>query len=117
MNEEENEREENQSEVEGSYNADDKASVNKARKKAARERILQDEVVRGIMSVREGRVWIYRLLEFCDLFGNPHINGQPDATSFNCGMQNVARKIWLEVEAAAPEDTMKMLKEAKENEK
>ena len=99
--------------IDQDYNADDPAQVNRARKKAAREKIQHDEVIRGIMSVKEGRKWIHHIIQFCDVFGNPHVAGMPDATAFNCGMANAGKMVWAEVEEAAPEFCTLMLKEAK----
>ena len=98
------------------YNADDKESVNRARKKAKRKDIMRSEVIGAIMSKKEGRELIYHWLEFCDIFGN-QFGTDPYATAFNCGMANVGKMIWSEVEAAAPESCILMRKEAKKDEK
>ena len=102
--------------IDDGYNADDREQVNKARKKAARAKIQREEVIRGIMSVKEGRAWVHHIIiEFCDAFGNPHVAGVPDATAFNCGMANAGKKIWAEVQEASPEFCIKMLKEGNDN--
>ena len=99
------------------YNADDRAQVNKARKKAAREKSQRNEVIQGIMSVKEGRKWVYHILETAEMFGNPHVTGDVYATHINIGMANLGKLIWGEVEEAAPESCALMLKEARQNEK
>ena len=102
---------------EENYNADDPEQVNKARKKAKRAEIQRQEVIRGIMSVKEGRAWIYHILEFSSMFGNPIASGDPYATYCNIGMANLGKMIWAEVEEATPEYCTTMLKEAKKNAK
>ena len=103
-------------EEEDQYNADDKEQVNKARKKAARAKIQRDEVIRGIMSVKEGRAWIYHILEASFMFGNPIVRGDSHETYCNIGMANLGKMIWMEIEEAAPELCIKMRKEAGKNE-
>ena len=99
------------------YNADDKTQVNRARKKAKREETERQNTIRGIMSLKDCRKWIYHILSMGDMFGNPHVRGDAYDTAYNLGMQNLAKFIWMEIEDAAPESTMLMRKEAKENEK
>ena len=100
-----------------SYNADDPEQVEKMRKKAQREKIIRHETIRNLMSKKDGRAWVHYLLTQGDMFGNPMVRGDPYDTAFNIGMANMARLIWIEVEAAASESCVLMLKEAKENEK
>ena len=108
------EEEQENSYTDDSYDANDPKEVNRARKKAAREKMQHDEVIRGIMSIREGRKWIYHILEFSSMFGNP-IGSDVYATHVNIGMANIGKMIWAEVEDAAPEFCATMLKEAKKN--
>ena len=98
------------------YNADDPKHVATATKRAKREKLLRDETIRLLMSKKDGRSWVNHLLTMGDMFGNPHVRGDPYDTAFNIGMANLAKLIWMEVERAAPESCILMLKEAKENE-
>ncbi len=102
--------------IEQDYNADDPEQVNRARKKAAREKIQHDEVIRGIMSVKEGRKWVYHILAFSSMFGDP-VGPDVYATHVNIGMANIGKMIWAEIEDAAPEFCSLMLREAKKNAK
>lgn len=113
----EEDKDENTPEIQESYNADDKHQVNKARKRAARKKLIQEEAIRRIMGDKDCRAWIAGVLSFCDIDGNPHVPGEPDSTAFNCGMANAGRMIWCEIKEAAPESAVMMLKEASENEK
>lgn len=99
------------------YNANDAKQVNSARKRAARKKILQDEIIRGIMSVKEGREWINHILTMGDMFGNPHVRGDAYDSAFNMGMANLAKLIWMEIEEVVPESCAMMRKEARDNEK
>lgn len=98
---------------EAPYDASDPAAVNAARKRATRIRKKRLDFVKAMMSMQEGRLWINDLLESCYIFGNPLIPGQTDVTFFNIGQQNVAKKILADINEAAPEKYMLMLKEAK----
>ena len=99
------------------YNADDREQVNRARKKAARQRIIFDEVIRGVMAVKEFRQWIYHIIQETDMFGDPHVIGDTNSTFINIGRSNMGKFLWQELENAAPEFCMTMLKEAKKNAK
>lgn len=96
-----------------SYNADDKKQVEKARKEAEFSESLKLDVVRGIMATPAGRKWIYGILERCHIYGNPFSPGQPDSTAFNLGEANIGRIFLADVQAAASEDYLVMLREAK----
>ena len=99
------------------YNAEDSKQIEAARKKAAREKLLRDETIRTLMSKKDGRAWIHYILTQADMFGNPIVLGDPYGTYNNIGMANLAKLIWQDIEAAAPESCLLMIKEAKQNEK
>ena len=103
-------------EEEEQYNADNPEHVDKARKKAKREKILRDETIRTLMAKKDGRAWVHYVITQGDMFGNPHVPGDPCGTAFNVGMANLAKLIWQDVEDAAPESCVLMIKEAKQNE-
>lgn len=104
--------EEGDNEVVNGYNADDRSSVNNARKRAARKETERMEVVRGIMSVREGRAWMYDYLSRCGTFTSPFIPGQREQTDFNCGKQHVGHLIQEDIMKASPQQYWKMITEA-----
>lgn len=99
------------------YNAEDPKQYAAAQKKAQRGKYQRDETIRLLMSKKDGRSWIHYILQQGDMFGNPHVRGDPYDTAFNIGMANLAKLIWQDVEAAAPESCLLMIKEAKQNEK
>jgi len=96
------------------FNAADPTEVEKQTKKAARFRNARAQVLTNLMSTVEGRAWVYDLLAFCDVFGNPFIQGSVDGTAFNLGQQNVGKMILDEINAAAPDRYIPMIREAKQ---
>ncbi len=95
------------------YNADDKEQVAEARKQAEFDGALKLDVVRGIMQTPAGRKWIYSILERCHIYGNPFVPGASDSTAFNLGEANIGRIFLADVQEAASELYLTMLKEAK----
>lgn len=95
------------------YNADDPKQVAAAKKQAEFDGALKLDVIRGIMGNPAGRRWIYSILERCHIYGNPFVPGQADSTSFNLGEANIGRIFLADVQEAASEDYLTMLKEAK----
>lgn len=102
---------------EETYNAEDPKQYAAAKKKSDREKFERDEVIRLLMSKKEGRAWINYILVKADMYGDPIVRGDPHATYNNIGMANLAKLIWQDVESAAPESYLLMIKEAKQNEK
>lgn len=89
--------------------------VNKSRKKAARTRSDRLRFVAAAMDTKEGRAWFYDVLRRCRVFGTPYISGDPHATSFRCGEQNIGIQILDDVQTSAPEKYIVMVREAKES--
>lgn len=95
------------------YNAAEPEQVNEARKKAGRRKSKRLEVIALLMQHQDGRAWIYELLEDCQMFGNPIVQGDTHATYANIGAANFGKKIWQDIEQAAPDECSLMLKEAR----
>lgn len=83
--------------------------------KAQREaRVRESErkvVLRGLMSVRAGREWMFNLLGECGIYQTPFAAGDPYATAFNCGQQNVGLRLTASLVEACPDDYIRMMKE------
>ena len=92
------------------YDAGDPEQVNKARKKAGRNKAEKLRVVEGIMSVPEGRKWLYEILKRCHVFSTPFQN-DPYATAFNCGEQNIGQMLLADIVAAAEDQYVVMCRE------
>jgi hypothetical protein len=99
-----------------SYDAGDKKAVNNARKRAARKESERLNVVYGIMSVKEGRTWMYEYLAQCGTFTSPFSQNH-NQTDFNCGKQHIGHLLLADIMKAAPEQYWKMVKEASVDEK
>lgn len=95
------------------YNADDPKQVKTARKRVEQEEALKHDVIRNIMITPHGRKWIYGWLDQCFIYGNPFVPGQPDASAFNMGMANIGKVLLADVQVAAPDLYMQMIREAK----
>lgn len=96
-----------------SYNADDPKQVKKAKDRAELDEAMKLDVLKNIMGIPAGRKWIYSILERCHIYGNPFVPGQADSTAFNLGESNIGRIFLADVQAAASEDYLVMLREAK----
>lgn len=96
------------------YDAGDPKSVNTARKKEARKKHERQEVVRGIMSVKEGRAFIYGYLAICGTFRSPFADNQYQ-TAFNCGLQHIGHVLLEDIMQSSPDQYWAMIKEAQTN--
>ena len=95
------------------YNANDEKQVKKAKKRAEFDKAAELGVIRDIMSTPLGRAWIYKKLEICHIYGNPFVPGEGDTTAFKLGEANIGRMFLADVQEAASEMYLVMLKEAK----
>lgn len=101
-------------EVEKPYDASDSKQVNNARKKAARKMSDRLRMVEGIMTLKEGRKWLFDFMQSCDMFGNALVQGDAYGTHFRLGQQDAAKRILLDCIAASPELYVQMMKEGNE---
>ena len=100
--------------IDSPYNADDPAQVNAARKKAGRKRKTREDFVTGMMSLKEGRAYVYTLLSECGTFASP-FNADPYTTAFFCGKQHIGHLLLADIMKVAPEMYHKMVREAGED--
>ena len=100
--------------LEQTYDAGDEESVSKARKKGGRNRRARLEFVEAVMQQPQGRKWFYELMEKCNMFGNPVVQGDEHMTYFRLGEQNIGKMILSDVQQF-PELYVKMIGEAKED--
>lgn len=97
--------------AETSYDASNKKQVNNARKKAASRNKKRLEVIQLLMQHKDGRAWIYEILERCHIYTTSFVQGDPHATSFREGERNVGNQLLIDVLKAATDDYLKMVKE------
>lgn len=94
-----------------SYDTSDKEAVNKAKKKASRTKADRLKFIRAAMSHPEGRGWFYDVLVFTHVIRTPFVEGDPYATAFRCGEQNIGLRILGDIQEAAPEFYLNMINE------
>lgn len=100
--------------AEEAYDAGDKQAVNKQRKKAARIEREKLDFTKAIMSTPEGRKWMYDLISYCNPLGEPTIPGDIQLTYRNIGRQDIGKKLFIDIEMAAPEEYTQMMKESRQ---
>lgn len=98
--------------LEETYDTSEPTQVNKARKRAARTRADRLQFVEAAMTTEQGRAWFYDILIRCKVMSTPYTDNPYD-TAFKCGMQNIGLQILDDVQTAAPDDYMKMVRENK----
>lgn len=96
------------------YDASDPEQVNKQRVKAGRRKTKRLEVIKALMSHKDGREWIYELLERGHIYHTSFVQGDSHASAFKEGERNITNQLLIDVTSAAPEEYLMMLKEAKE---
>lgn len=95
------------------YDASDPVQVNKARKKSSRQERERLEFVQGMMTLPQGRKWLWQLMESCYIFSNPVVLGDTHATYENLGRQNIGKALLTDAMQFS-EDYVRMAKEAKD---
>lgn len=101
-------------EQEESYDTSNPQQVNTARKKAARTKADRLRFVQAAMQTVEGRGWFHDILVRCHITRNPYMAGDPQATAFRCGEQNIGLQILDDIQTAAPQLYIDMITENKE---
>lgn len=94
---------------------DDPLAEENAKRAAGRQRKADQDVLRLLMKKPEGRDWMYRLLEFCDIMGLPEDPfDNPHKVYFQLGKQNIGKKLLVQLEAASLDLYMTMKREHEE---
>lgn len=75
-----------------------------------------DKFLQAAMTTREGRDYVWWLLEISTLNHNPHTANALN-TAFNCGQMNVGQQVLAHLMSVAPEGYFNMLKEREEEKK
>lgn len=83
--------------VDQPFDAGNPKAVNNARKKAGREEREKLDFIEGMLSLPQGRKWLWNLMESCSIHGNPVTQNDTHATYFQLGMQNVGKLILQDV--------------------
>ena len=72
-----------------------------------------DATLEGILSLPQGREWIWDLLGFCRVYHQSFVQGEPDSTAFNEGRRSVGNKLLADIVRVSPTHYLAMMKEAK----
>jgi hypothetical protein len=93
------------------YDASDPVQVAEAKTaEGRREKRLKQTLV-GILSVKDGREWIWELLKTTHMFETSFVQGQPDSSAFREGERNVGLRVMAGIVAADPQAYIVMTKE------
>lgn len=83
--------------LEAPYDANDPKAVENAKRRASRVAKEDMEVIRKLLSTREGRSWIWRKMADAAVFGNP-VGSDPYTTYFNLGVQSFGKMLLAETQ-------------------
>lgn len=87
-----------------------------SRKEEELRRKLEIEDLRAVMSTREGRRFVWRMLGQAKVFHNCFVPGSPDTTAYNEGCREFGLILLQEIMAQCPGSYLTMQKEAMANE-
>ena len=94
------------------FNASDRKDIRNAEKSAKLSDANRIAFIRTIMGTLGGREWMHQLLRNCHVFSTPYVSGDPHATAFNCGQQNIGLQTFADVVAQTPTEYALMMQEA-----
>lgn len=97
------------------YNAAEEAQVKDRKRKDERVRDIELADMRKIMATREGRRFVWRLLDRAGVFRTSFTGNS--TTFFNEGMRNMGLMVIGDVMAACADQYVVMMNESKEDEK
>lgn len=80
----------------------------------AQDKFEIEQAYRDLMSTRQGRKFLYYVLELTKFMQQP-FNGQALGTAFNCGEQNVGKRILADMLNVAPDSFVVLMKEANDD--
>ena len=99
------------------FDASDQAATDNASRDAAAKARAEADQLRKIMHDKQGRAWLYRFLERCNIYGESFTPGQPDVTAFKLGNENIGRQLMLSAMDASTDLYVKMVNEQREEER
>lgn len=94
-------------------NADDPAQVEDGRRREQMVRNRQLNDLRVVMSMKEGRRFLWRLMDQCKLFATP-IAHDARYTDYNIGKGEIGRFLLSECQQSTPDGLLLMQREAME---
>ena len=94
----------------------DEVQQNNLRSEQARRKREDADVVRKLMKDKNGRSWLYRLLETCHIYGDTFRGEETHLSAFCQGQENVGKQLMLEVIDASGDLYITMMREQREEE-
>ncbi len=96
-----------------SPSGEDAIAESNAKKRDARRRKADQDVLRMLMRKPDGRDWLYRFLENCHMMASPFVPGHTDTNTvmFRLGEQNVGKRLQVMAEGASVDLYTTMIKE------
>ena len=98
------------------FDASDAAATDNASRDAKRYARDDADQIRLILRTKQGRAFLYRFLERCNIYGDTFSVGQPDATAFKLGQENIGKQLMLAAMDASADLYVQMIREQKEEE-
>lgn len=99
------------------FDASDQAAVDNASREDSRKAREDADVLRSILLTKQGRAWLYRLLERCNIYGDTFVAGESDLTAFKLGQDYIGRQLILKAMDVSADLYVKMINEQKEEQK
>lgn len=96
------------------FDAADPAATDNANREERRKAREDADVLRTIMHSKQGRAWLYRLLEGCHIYSSTFMPGQSDVTFFALGEENAGKKLMNAAIDASADLYMQMIKDQRE---
>jgi hypothetical protein len=96
-----------------SFDAADPVAESNAHRDELRRQREDAQTLRQLMAHRNGRAWLYRILERCHIYASAFAPGEPETTFFRMGEENIGKQMMMAAMAAAPDLYMEMLAEAR----
>lgn len=97
------------------YDASDPVQVKERRRRLKVIEKQRGDYIRSVMNVRQGRAWLYEILEMCHVF-KTSFSSDAATMAFSEGERNVGLKMMADIMQHAPDMYAMMLKEAEEKE-
>lgn len=89
----------------------ERAQLRKLRQIEKTARLEREAGLKGLVTDRPGRAWLWSVLEMTGAVGTNPMGEDALRTAFNCGMQNAGQRILAELMEHAPDAFPLMMKE------
>ena len=94
------------------FDATNRKDIRNAEKSARLAESNRHAFIRTVMGTVGGREWMHGLLTSCHVFHTPYVSGDPHATAFNCGTQNIGLQTFADVVSQCATEYALMMQEA-----